>query len=331
MPSAPAAWPMLPRSSTSTSRRSESRSGPVIASVYDLGTNHRLPRTPGTGDAEGMALTTAKTSGLAITGLGVAAAYALSSVWPVAGALTVAVVLGIVAGSTPVLTDEHRKAVARITKRLLRAGVVLLGLQLAIPTVLALGPGTLAAVVLTVTVTFLGTLGLGKLVQVPRGLALLVATGFAICGASAIAAMEGVVERDDEDVATAVALVTCYGSLALGALPLLARALGLDATRTGSWAGISVHEVAQVVAAAGPAGAAAGTVAIVVKLSGVVLLAPVVAMVGATERPRRGGHTPLVPLFVLGFLAMAAVRSTGLVPAFALDVAKTVSTLLLAG
>ncbi|MEV4151338.1 putative sulfate exporter family transporter [Amycolatopsis sp. NPDC049691] len=278
-----------------------------------------------------MAMTSTKISGFAITGAGVAAAYALSSVWPVAGALTVAVVLGIVAGSTPVLTDEHREAVARLTKRLLRAGVVLLGLQLAVPAVLALGAGTLAAVVVTVVVTFLGTLGLGRLVGTRRGLTLLVATGFSICGASAIAAMEGVVEREDEDVATAVALVTCYGSLALGVLPLLAHALGLDATRTGSWAGISVHEVAQVVAAAGPAGAAAVTVAIVVKLSRVVLLAPTVALVGAAERTRRGGHTPLVPLFVLGFLAMVAVRSTGLVPAFALDVAKTASTLLLAG
>ncbi|MET8849618.1 putative sulfate exporter family transporter [Amycolatopsis sp. NPDC004625] len=278
-----------------------------------------------------MALTTAKTSGLAITGLGVAAAYALSSAWPVAGALTVAVVLGVVLGSTPLLADEQRQAVARLTKRLLRAGVVLLGLQLAVPTVLALGPGTLAAVVLTVAVTFFGTLGLARLVRVPRSLALLVATGFSICGASAIAAVEGVVERDDEDVATAVALVTLYGSFALAVLPLLARALGLDATRTGSWAGISVHEVAQVVAAAGPAGATAVGIAVVVKLSRVVLLAPVVALVGATERTRRGGHAPLVPLFVLGFLAMVAVRSTGLVPAFALDVAKTASTLLLAG
>ncbi|MFI5585757.1 YeiH family protein [Amycolatopsis sp. NPDC051758] len=280
-----------------------------------------------------MALTSAKPilPGLAITALGVAAAYVLSSAWPELGALTVAVVLGITTGNTPVLTDDQRKAVARVTKRLLRAGVVLLGLQLAIPTVLALGPGTLAAVVVTVAVTFLGTLGLGRLTRVPRGLALLVATGFSICGASAIAAMEGVVERDDEDVATAVALVTCYGSLTLGVLPLLARWIGLDAARTGSWAGISVHEVAQVVAAAGPAGAAAVGIAIVVKLSRVVLLAPVVAIVGATERTRRGGATPLVPLFVLGFLGMVAVRSTGLVPAFVLDVAKTASTLLLAG
>src|SRR3954452_12369172 len=148
MPSAAAAWPMLPRSSTSTSSRSESRSGPVIASVYDLRRDRRLPEAPACRDAGGMPLTTAKPllPGLAITGLGVAAAYGLSSAWPVAGALTVAVVLGVVAGSTPVLTEEHRAAAARVTKRLLRAGLVLLGLQLAAPAALTLGPGTLAAV-----------------------------------------------------------------------------------------------------------------------------------------------------------------------------------------
>lgn len=276
-----------------------------------------------------MALTTARPllPGLAITGAGVAAAYALSSALPVVSALTVAVVLGVATGSLPALTDEHRQAIARLTKRLLRAGVVLLGLQLAVPAVLALGPGTLAAVVLTVAVTFLGTLGLGRLIRVPRGLTLLVATGFSICGASAIAAMEGTIEREDSDVATAVALVTCYGTLSLAVLPLLGRLLGLDAVRLGAWAGISVHEVAQVVAAATPAGAAAVGIAIVVKLSRVVLLAPMVAIVGASNRTR---HTPLVPAFVLGFLAMVALRSTGIVPGAVLDVAKTASTLLLA-
>lgn len=273
-------------------------------------------------------------TGLLVTGSGVAIAYLLSTAIPVVSALTAAVVLGILAGSLPVLTDETRKAIAAVTRRLLRAGVVLLGLQLALPAVLALGPGTLVAVVLTVGITFLGTIGLGRLLGVPRGLAMLVATGFSICGASAIAAMEGVVERDDSDVATAVALVTFYGGLAIAAVPLLGTWLGLDALRLGGWAGLSVHEVAQVVAAATPAGTAAVAVAIVIKLSRVVLLAPMVAAVSVHERhrPTAGGdRPPLIPLFVLGFLAMAAVRSTGLVPGFALDFAKIACTLLLAG
>ncbi|MEV6911443.1 putative sulfate exporter family transporter [Amycolatopsis sp. NPDC051071] len=270
---------------------------------------------------------------LAVTAIGVAVAYLAGTAVPVVSALTVAVVLGILAGSLPALSDETRKAISGVTKKLLRAGVVLLGLQLSLPAVLDLGPGTLIAVVLTVGITFLGTIGLGRLLGVPRGLAMLVATGFSICGASAIAAMEGVVKRKDSDVATAVALVTLYGGLAIAAIPLFGSWLGLDAVRIGEWAGLSVHEVAQVVAAATPAGSAAVAVAIVIKLSRVVLLAPMVAAVGVHERhrPLDGKRPPLVPLFVLGFLAMAAVRSTGIVPGFALDLAKVTCTLLLAG
>ncbi|RSM61470.1 putative sulfate exporter family transporter [Amycolatopsis sp. WAC 01376] len=270
---------------------------------------------------------------VAVTGAGVGVAYLVGTAFPVVSALTIAVVLGILTGSLPSLSDETRKAISGTTKKLLRAGVVLLGLQLSLPSVLALGPGTLLAVVLTVGITFLGTIGLGRLLGVPRGLAMLVATGFSICGASAIAAMEGVVEREDSDVATAVALVTFYGGLAIAAVPLIGGWLRLDAVRIGEWAGLSVHEVAQVVAAATPAGSAAIAVAIVIKLSRVVLLAPMVAAVGMHERhrPVDGKRPPLVPLFVLGFLAMAAVRSTGVVPGFALDVAKIACTLLLAG
>ncbi|MER6668244.1 putative sulfate exporter family transporter [Amycolatopsis japonica] len=274
-------------------------------------------------------------TGLAVTALGVVVAYLLSTAVPVLSALTLAVVLGVLAGSLPVLSDGTRQAIAKVTKKLLRAGVVLLGLQLALPSVLSLGPGTLLAVVLTVGLTFLGTIGLGRLIGVPRGLAMLVATGFSICGASAIAAMEGVVEREDSDVATAVALVTFYGGLAIAAVPLIGGRLGMDALRIGGWAGLGVHEVAQVVAAATPAGTAAVAVAVVVKLSRVVLLAPMVAAVSVHERRRRpssaGKRAPLVPLFVLGFLAMVAVRSTGILPGVALDVAKVVCTLLLAG
>src|SRR5690606_9023280 len=97
-----------------------------------------------------------------------------------------------------------------------------------------------------------------------------------------------------------------------------------------------VHEVAQVVAAASPAGAAALSVAVVVKLTRVVLLAPLIAGYSVLHRRRAGvdasgRRPPLVPLFVLGFLAMIAVRSTGLLPGAVLSVAQVLTTLLLAG
>lgn len=273
--------------------------------------------------------------GLALTVAGVGAASAVNLALPAVSALTAAVLLGVLAGNLPGLPAAVRPGLAAVTRKLLRAGVVLLGLQLAVPQVLQLGAGILVAVVATVTVTFLGTLGIARLLGVRRGLGLLVATGFAICGASAIAAMESVVDRDDEDVATAVALVTLYGSLAILLVPLLAGPLGLTGGSVGAWAGLSVHEVAQVVAAASPAGAAAVATATVVKLSRVVLLAPMVAAVSVTERCRRpsttGTRPPLVPLFVLGFLAAVALRSTGVLPGGVLQVSGALTTLLLAG
>ncbi|WP_016700142.1 putative sulfate exporter family transporter, partial [Actinoalloteichus spitiensis] len=146
--------------------------------------------------------------------------------------------------------------------------------------------------------------------------------------------VEGVVRREDEEVATAVALVTLYGSLAILAVPLLGPPLGLSAVELGTWAGLGVHEVAQVVAAASPAGAAAVSTAALVKLSRVVLLAPVVAAVGLAERRREPagstGRAPLVPPFVLAFLAMVGLRATGAVPVALLELAEALTTLLLA-
>jgi uncharacterized integral membrane protein (TIGR00698 family) len=194
----------------------------------------------------------------------------------------------------------------------------------------------LAVVVATVGGGFLGTLWIGRRLGLPSDLTLLTATGFSICGASAIAAMQGATDADEDDVAASVALVTIFGSIALVLWPLLQAPLGLPDEAYGAWAGASVHEVAQVVAAASPAGAAALATAVVVKLSRVVLLAPLLAVVswrrrGTAARGADTGRRPrLIPLFVAGFLAAIVVRSTGLLGDAALDVAKSVTTILLA-
>ncbi|MFI9815738.1 YeiH family protein [Saccharothrix variisporea] len=218
--------------------------------------------------------------------------------------LICALVLGVVLGG-------HLPPLAAVTRRLLRAGVVLLGLQLSLPQLVDLGPGVLLAAVLTVAVTFTGTLWLGKRLRVPKELTVLMASGFSICGASAIAAVAA--EEDEDHVATSVALVTLFGTLTMIALPLLGA--------SPEWIGLSVHEVAQVAVAAPAAGAAT---AMAVKLSRVALLAPVAALAG------RRRDTPLLPLFLVGFLAMVVVRSTGFVPEDVLSVTKTTTTVLFA-
>jgi uncharacterized integral membrane protein (TIGR00698 family) len=137
--------------------------------------------------------------------------------------------------------------------------------------------------------------------------------------------MEETAGADEEDVTVSIAMVTLFGTIALVLLPALQGPLGLTDQQFGIWAGASVHEVGQVVAAASPAGAAVVAIAVIVKLTRVVMLAPVVAAVSVVQRLRSSsdrngaGRPPLVPLFVLGFLACVTIRSTGALPAASLD------------
>ncbi|KNC18498.1 hypothetical protein AC792_11805 [Arthrobacter sp. RIT-PI-e] len=282
--------------------------------------------------------------GLLVMAGGVATAMVLASLQSVLGALVIALVLGILLGNSGLYASTLRTGIRGGTKRLLRSGVVLLGLQLALPDILALGPQVVLLIVACVTLSFSGTLWLGERLGLTRGGALLMAAGLSICGASAVAGMQGIADADDDEVASAVAMVTLYGSLMIVVLPLLNAGLGLDPTRFGVWSGLAVHEVAQVVAVASTAGTMALASATVVKLGRVLLLAPVAALAGLGERrrasapvstaegavERAGGSTPLVPLFVLGFLAMVALRSAGILPEPVLDAGRLLTTILLA-
>ncbi|MEB3371415.1 YeiH family protein [Saccharopolyspora mangrovi] len=268
--------------------------------------------------------------GLALTAAAVAVAMAVSSQVPALSALTVAVVLGAVVGNLPRQPEAVRPGLAWVARKPLRAGVVLLGLQLSVGQLVGLGWGTVLAVLITVVATFAGTVWLGRVLGVSRGLSMLVATGFSICGASAVAAVEGVVDREDEDVATSVAMVTVFGTIAMVALPVTFAQTGVGGDLAGRIAGAGVHEVAQVVAAASPLGASAVAIAVVVKLSRVVLLAPLVTAVSLLQRRGAGKRRPpIMPLFVVGFLVAVAARSSGVLPELALDLAKPVTTLLL--
>jgi uncharacterized integral membrane protein (TIGR00698 family) len=265
----------------------------------------------------------------------VATAYALHALVPALPPLALCVALGVLTAAFGWWPDSTAAGTRFAARRLLRAGIVLLGLSLSLDQVLDLGLAGMAAVVGIVVVTFATTLMLGRLLSVSRGLALLVAAGYSICGASAIAATAPATDAEREEIAYAVALVTLCGTLSIITLPVLGGLLGLTADTFGAWAGAAVHDVGQVVATSSVWGAVALQAAIVVKLSRVVLLAPLVVGLNVARRRSVGqregaAHVPLLPLFVAGFLAAVAVRSTGLVPTPVLDALGVVEELLLA-
>ncbi|MGW7442454.1 YeiH family protein [Kitasatospora sp. NPDC054795] len=226
--------------------------------------------------------------GLLLAALGVAAALGVHALVPAVPKLTAAVVLGMAAahlpGVRPVVRGIARPGLSTAGKRLMRLGIVLLGLKLSLDDVLGLGWATVAMVLAVVAATFAGTLWLGRRLGLPGDQPLLVATGYSICGASAIGAVSQAAGSEEEDVAASVALVTLCGTLAIAVLPLLQHPLGLDELEFGRWVGASVHDVGQVVATAQTSGAGALREAVLVKLMRVVLLAPLVAGVAVMAR-----------------------------------------------
>lgn len=264
----------------------------------------------------------------------------LAAVVPVVSALLLAIVVGAIVGNLRVVPVRASGSISWASKKFLRVGIVLLGFKLSLVALAEIGIEGIAVLVITVATTFLGTLAIGRALRVPRVMRMLVATGFAICGASAVAAMSSVVDpekKSEEDTALAVAMVTLFGTLAMFALPVLSVAFGLSDLHAGIWIGASVHEVAQVVAAGGMVSAAALALATLAKLGRVVLLAPLIAVVSAIESRATGTGTgtrlenrpPIVPLFVVGFLGAVLVRTFVPLPVELLGALEFTSTLLL--
>ena len=272
----------------------------------------------------------------------VAIAFAGHLLVPAIPMLTLCVVLGAVAGNT--LRAAPKLALAPGMgwggTHLMRTGIVLLGFQLALSDVLGLGWKGVGLIALVVAGSFGGTYLIARALKLPGDQPVLLASGFAICGASAIGAMSQA-RGSAKDAPIPVALVTLCGTLAIAVLPLANTWLDLDEPGFGRWVGASVHDVGQVVATASGAGLTALGAAVVVKLVRVVMLAPISvlgslsvrrrhaaqAAEGSTEAP--GARPPLVPLFVLGFIACVLLRSSGWMPEPVLHAAKLGQEILL--
>jgi uncharacterized integral membrane protein (TIGR00698 family) len=203
-------------------------------------------------------------------------------------------------------------------KQLLELSVVLLGISVDLPLLVRAGPALGIAIVCIVV---LG-LALGQLIARGLGLrprlATLVATGNAICGNSAIAAVAPVIGADAEDVASSIAFTAILGVIVVLGLPLLIAPLGLSHYQYGVLAGLTVYAVPQVLAAAFPVSVLSGEVATLVKLVRVLMLGPVVLYFALRARDVHG-KTPsfatLVPWFIVGFLLLAGLRAGGVIPA----------------
>lgn len=266
-----------------------------------------------------------------------AAAYVLAHFTADVGVEVTAlgVVLGVIAGNLhPVGRTLFGPGVRFVGKHVLAAAVVLLGLRVTVGDVLGLGLRAGAVVLLAVTVAVLAALLFGRLLGTPRPLAALIGAGTGICGASAIAAVRGAVDAEEHEVTYAVAAITFLGSVGLLAYPFIQLvAHPLSPADFGVWAGSTLHSVPQAVGAGfAGAGLEGGAAATVVKLSRVVLLAPVallLALAFSHRRELKARERRWVPPEVVGFLILFAAGSVFPFPRGFLDIVGALDRFLL--
>jgi uncharacterized integral membrane protein (TIGR00698 family) len=196
---------------------------------------------------------------------------------------------------------------------LLKLGIALLGFRLAFSEISEIGSYVGICIVISlVLIVFLGIRKIGSLTKISNSLGLLIATGFSICGLSAIAAMKPLSGADDEEVGYALGLVTLFGSLSVVVLPLLQLIFDLGSSDFGWWVGLAVHDTGQVVATASIDSDKALDAAVLVKMARILMLAPILIGVSFLRNEKRSDQKRryrIIPMFIIGFLAAATLRS----------------------
>ncbi len=242
---------------------------------------------------------------------------------PISG-IMMAIVLGLIVGNLIALPSAYRAGIQFSVKRLLRAGIILLGIRLALGDVFRFGTLALPLIGLCIGGALIFTRWFGERLRLSARMSALVAIGTSICGATAIVATGPAIDARDEEVAYAVANITVFGILAMLFYPYLAHLLfPNDPTASGLFLGTSIHETAQVAGSGLIYAQVFGAqqtldVATVTKLIRNVFIAVMVPLMTylyrrqtVHEGRQAASFFSLFPVFILGFVLMAALRTIG--------------------
>ena len=261
---------------------------------------------------------------ITLVSIGIQRAEERAFAHPYIEALVIAILIGMAIRSLGNLSDRFQAGIAFSAKQLLEVAVMLLGASISFAMIAASGSLLLASVIVIVLITLGASYTLSRMLGLPLKLSILIACGNSICGNSAIAAVAPVIGADGDDIASSISFTAILGVMMVLGLPLLIPLLRLSATQYGILAGLTVYAVPQVLAATVPAGLVSTQIGTLVKLVRVLMLGPVVLGFSllasrwhdpkAAQAGKRFDLFKFIPWFILGFLALAALRSLGVIP-----------------
>ncbi|HEY8500654.1 MAG TPA: putative sulfate exporter family transporter [Clostridia bacterium] len=240
-----------------------------------------------------------------------------------------AMLLGLLVGNIITLDKRFSAGIKFGLKKILRLGIVLMGIRLSILSVLKIGTAAVVLVLACIVSALIITIFLTKKANISKRLGILIAAGTSICGVSAIAATSPVIDADEEETSYAIGTITVFGLLATLIYPYLTElVLGLDVVQAGFFIGTSIHDTSQVTGAAlmydqlwahmSPGGLSGADIAITTKLVRNTFMIAVIPMLGYifSSGKEKGGKarlsiTSYVPFFVFGYVLFGVLRTIG--------------------
>ena len=237
--------------------------------------------------------------------------------------------------------DWIKPSLKFVSKRILKLAIILLGASLSVNVIMSVGKMTFFVMLFTFAMCFGGGYFVRKLFKLNWKLSNLISAGTGICGGSAVAAIAPVIDADDKDIAFAMSSTFLFDMVMIAVYPIMGRLLGMSDIAYGIWAGTSVNDTASVVASGYAFSEAAGDFATMVKLTRTIAIIPTVlvfAWIGIRVKRKElqaesGGKkvnlVKIVPWFICGFLALAAVNSLGWISPDVSSVIKHASKFLM--
>lgn len=275
--------------------------------------------------------------GLALSFIVAVVAQFLSKFIPNLGAATIAIFLGLILGNTVIKQTFWKTGTGFAEKKLLEGSVVLLGATVTFQTIAQLRLQGVVLIIVQMTATIAFVYWLGKRLMFNRETSLLMSTGNAICGSSAIASVAPVIKAKDDDRRTAIMMVNLMGTVLMLVLPIIGPLVfGHNNLLIGGLIGATVQSVGQVIASGLMVNHTVATYATLFKIMRIILLIVVVLIFSKLQKnyDAQQGATATnepktkigVPWYVLGFFILCILNSSLHFPAIISGTAHTISS-----
>lgn len=246
-------------------------------------------------------------------------AWFTGQLYPLVGGPVLAILCGMVISMFLKMNGTTSPGLKLTSKKMLQGAIILLGFQLNLANVAAIGSQALLLILLTLVTAFLTAFIVSKIIKTEENTSILIGVGTAICGGSAIAATAPIIGAREEEIASSISTIFLFNIVAVLVFPPLGRWLGMSDFSFGLWAGTAINDTSSVVAAGQIWSDTALQTATIVKLVRTLGILPIAIALGFRQAKKDSEGQPvnistIFPWFIMGFLVASLMATQGIVP-----------------